>query len=117
MDARQTVSDRLLRRFTRDSREFRKRMSHLFKHIFVVFRHYVIYDDDNGLNGGGGGVTHLRDDSFSLPANLVGNGTEKVKLLEYRHHKKRNQAHSVVGTGNYMAPEVIKKIGTRLIRP
>lgn len=71
-----------------------------------IFRHYVIYDDDvpSLLN------QHLREDSFSLPPHLA-NSKEKVKLLEYRHHKKRNQAHSVVGTGNYMAPEVIKKTG------
>lgn len=55
---------------------------------------------------------HLREDSFTLPPHLA-NSKEKVKLLEYRHHKKRNQAHSVVGTGNYMAPEVIKKIGNK----
>lgn len=71
----------------------------------------MIYDDD-GISAGG--TSHFRDDSFSLPAN-IGNGAEKVKLLEYRHHKKRNQAHSVVGTGNYMAPEVIKKIGIFII--
>ncbi|KAI1731567.1 protein kinase domain-containing protein [Ditylenchus destructor] len=47
-------------------------------------RHYVIYDDD------GSGSSHFRDDSFSLPAGLVGNENGKVKLLEYRHHKKRH---------------------------
>lgn len=34
-----------------------------------------------------------------------------LQLLNVRHQKKRDQAHSVVGTGNYMAPEVILKIG------
>lgn len=73
----------------------------------ATLRHYVIYaeDDPNAA------AMHYREDSFSLPPNLV-NGKEHLKLLDYRHHKKRNQAHSVVGTGNYMAPEVIMKTGS-----
>lgn len=50
----------------------------------------------------------MREDSLTLP---VGQGFQKPKLLEYRQHKKRNQAHSMVGTGNYMAPEVIERTG------
>ncbi|KAH7728783.1 Protein WTS-1 [Aphelenchoides avenae] len=69
-------------------------------------RHYVIYAEDDPSAA----AMHYREDSFSLPPN-VANGKEHLKLLDYRHHKKRNQAHSVVGTGNYMAPEVILKTG------
>lgn len=74
-----------------------------------VFRHYVIYAEDDPSAA----AMHYREDSFSLPPN-VADGREHLKLLDYRHHKKRNQAHSVVGTGNYMAPEVILKTGTLL---
>ncbi|TKR60057.1 hypothetical protein L596_029643 [Steinernema carpocapsae] len=63
-------------------------------------RHYGIEDDPN----------HVRQDSFSIPQHLAESG-EHIKLLDYRNHKRRYQAHSVVGTCNYMAPEVIEKTG------
>ncbi|KAK0428305.1 hypothetical protein QR680_010720 [Steinernema hermaphroditum] len=63
-------------------------------------RHYEIENDPN----------HVRQDSFSIPQHLVDSG-EHIKLLDYRNHKRRYQAHSVVGTCNYMAPEVIQKTG------
>ncbi|CAD5209301.1 unnamed protein product [Bursaphelenchus xylophilus] len=66
-------------------------------------RHYISYDEPNGI-----GTLHNRDDS--LNSNIVP-GRQKPKLLEYRQHKKRNQANSMVGTGNYMAPEVIERTG------
>ncbi|KAK6008936.1 kinase domain protein [Ostertagia ostertagi] len=53
---------------------------------------------------------HVRVDSFSLPADVAAM-EQNMKVLNIRHQKKRDQAHSVVGTGNYMAPEVILKIG------
>uniref|UniRef100_A0A1I8BT12 non-specific serine/threonine protein kinase n=1 Tax=Meloidogyne hapla TaxID=6305 RepID=A0A1I8BT12_MELHA len=64
-------------------------------------RHYVVYDTHED------GATHLREDSFSLPPGF----DQRCKVLEMRHHHKRNRAHSVVGTGNYMAPEVIQRTG------
>ncbi|KAE9550466.1 hypothetical protein FO519_006331 [Halicephalobus sp. NKZ332] len=67
-------------------------------------KRYVIYED-----GDPNAISHFRDDSFSLPPEAQENG--KLKLLEYRHHKRRYKAHSVVGTGNYMAPEVLKRSG------
>ncbi|KAK5966468.1 Protein kinase domain and AGC-kinase [Trichostrongylus colubriformis] len=54
--------------------------------------------------------SHVRVDSFSLPAEVAAM-EQNMKVLNVRHQKKRDQAHSVVGTGNYMAPEVILKIG------
>ncbi|CAJ0596339.1 unnamed protein product [Cylicocyclus nassatus] len=54
--------------------------------------------------------SHMRVDSFSLPPEVAAM-EQNMKVLNVRHHKKRDQAHSVVGTGNYMAPEVILKIG------
>ncbi|KAL3108413.1 hypothetical protein niasHT_015335 [Heterodera trifolii] len=66
-------------------------------------RHYVVYDEQSN----GAPIGHVRDDSFSLPPGL----DQRVKVLEMRHHRKRDRAHSVVGTGNYMAPEVVQKIG------
>ncbi|KAK6030407.1 hypothetical protein OSTOST_03458, partial [Ostertagia ostertagi] len=51
---------------------------------------------------------HVRVDSFSLPADVAAM-EQNMKVLNIRHQKKRDQAHSVVGTGNYMAPEVILK--------
>ncbi|KJH52422.1 kinase domain protein [Dictyocaulus viviparus] len=54
--------------------------------------------------------SHVRVDSFSLPPD-VSAIEPNMKVLNIRHQKKRDQAHSVVGTGNYMAPEVILKIG------
>uniref|UniRef100_A0A8L8Q552 non-specific serine/threonine protein kinase n=1 Tax=Heligmosomoides polygyrus TaxID=6339 RepID=A0A8L8Q552_HELPZ len=54
--------------------------------------------------------SHMRTDSFALPADVAA-AEQNMKLLNVRHQKKRDQAHSVVGTGNYMAPEVILKIG------
>ncbi|CAD6184833.1 unnamed protein product [Caenorhabditis auriculariae] len=53
---------------------------------------------------------HQRADSFSLPAEIAAT-EESIKVLNIRHQKKRNCAHSVVGTGNYMAPEVISRTG------
>ncbi|XGW24058.1 hypothetical protein V3C99_005901 [Haemonchus contortus] len=53
---------------------------------------------------------HVRVDSFSLPPEVAAM-EQNMKVLNIRHQKKRDQAHSVVGTGNYMAPEVILKIG------
>lgn len=64
-------------------------------------RHYVSYNDPHQT------VFHQRDDSLNIPANAKDN----IKLLQYRQHKKRNLAHSIVGTGNYMAPEVIDRSG------
>lgn len=55
-------------------------------------------------------ASHVRQDSFTLPPD-VGGVDKQMKVLDIRHQKKRNLAHSVVGTGNYMAPEVIKKTG------
>ncbi|EYB92813.1 hypothetical protein Y032_0189g1172 [Ancylostoma ceylanicum] len=54
--------------------------------------------------------SHIRVDSFSLPPEVAAI-EQNMKVLNIRHQKKRDQAHSVVGTGNYMAPEVILKIG------
>uniref|UniRef100_A0A0K0DT17 non-specific serine/threonine protein kinase n=1 Tax=Strongyloides stercoralis TaxID=6248 RepID=A0A0K0DT17_STRER len=65
-------------------------------------RHYVIAEN-------GEIPEHMRSDSFNLFNN--GNWKEPIKVLEQRYANKRNQAHSVVGTSNYMAPEVILKIG------
>uniref|UniRef100_A0A0N5B6Z0 non-specific serine/threonine protein kinase n=1 Tax=Strongyloides papillosus TaxID=174720 RepID=A0A0N5B6Z0_STREA len=68
-------------------------------------RHYVIAENENGEI-----PEHMRSDSLTFPVN-GNNCKEPVKVLEQRYAKKRNQAHSVVGTSNYMAPEVILKIG------
>ncbi|OZC05846.1 hypothetical protein X798_07178 [Onchocerca flexuosa] len=38
-------------------------------------------------------------------------GIGRPKVLEIRNHYKRNQSHSLVGTDNYMAPEVIRGTG------
>lgn len=38
-------------------------------------------------------------------------GVGRPKVLEIRSHCKRNQSHSLVGTDNYMAPEVIRGTG------
>ncbi|CEF66693.1 Protein kinase domain and AGC-kinase, C-terminal domain and Serine/threonine-/dual specificity protein kinase, catalytic domain and UBA-like domain and Protein kinase-like domain-containing protein [Strongyloides ratti] len=65
-------------------------------------RHYVIAEN-------GEIPEHMRSDSFNLSNG--GNWKEPIKVLEQRYANKRNQAHSVVGTSNYMAPEVILKIG------
>jgi serine/threonine protein kinase len=66
-------------------------------------RHYASYNDPNQA------FSHFRDDSLNVPTN----GKDNIKLLQYRQHKKRNLAHSIVGTGNYMAPEVIDRSGKR----
>ena len=67
------------------------------KHLPITccFSHYVIYDNDNE-----GASSHVRDDSFNLPPHMNLDGVEKqrIKLLEMRKCRKRNQAHSVVGT-------------------
>jgi serine/threonine protein kinase len=52
-------------------------------------RHYVSYNDPNQT------MFHYRDDSLNIPANAK----NSIKLLQYRQHKKRNLAHSIVGTG------------------
>uniref|UniRef100_A0A914YL70 non-specific serine/threonine protein kinase n=2 Tax=Panagrolaimus superbus TaxID=310955 RepID=A0A914YL70_9BILA len=67
-------------------------------------RRYVIYEEENPNV-----ISHLREDSFSLPPETK--EQTKIKLLEYRQHRKRDAAHSLVGTANYMAPEVIRKTG------
>ncbi|CAL2029313.1 unnamed protein product [Caenorhabditis brenneri] len=53
---------------------------------------------------------HQRVDSFSLPPE-VGANDRSVKVLNVRQQTRRKTAHSLVGTGNYMAPEVIAKTG------
>ncbi|CAJ0930486.1 unnamed protein product, partial [Mesorhabditis belari] len=55
---------------------------------------------------------HNRNDSLSLPDG-VNHIAKQMKVLDVRHQRQsqRNQALSVVGTGNYMAPEVIRKTG------
>ncbi|ULU12032.1 hypothetical protein L3Y34_015410 [Caenorhabditis briggsae] len=53
---------------------------------------------------------HQRVDSFSLPPE-VGASPQSAKLLNVRQQTRRKTAHSLVGTGNYMAPEVIAKTG------
>ncbi|CAB3408177.1 unnamed protein product [Caenorhabditis bovis] len=50
---------------------------------------------------------HQRMDSFSLPPEIEKN----IKVLSARQQTRRIFAHSVVGTGNYMAPEVITRSG------
>uniref|UniRef100_A0AC35GEX4 Protein kinase domain-containing protein n=1 Tax=Panagrolaimus sp. PS1159 TaxID=55785 RepID=A0AC35GEX4_9BILA len=67
-------------------------------------RRYVIYEKDNPNV-----ISHIREDSFSLPPEIK--QETKMKLLEHRHHRKRNAAHSIVGTANYMAPEVARQTG------
>lgn len=52
-------------------------------------RHYTSYNDPNQT------FSHHRDDSLNVPINAKDN----IKLLQYRQHKKRNLAHSIVGTG------------------
>lgn len=38
-------------------------------------------------------------------------GKDRLKVLDLRNYLKRNQSHSLVGTDNYMAPEVIRGTG------
>ncbi|GMS78707.1 hypothetical protein PENTCL1PPCAC_881, partial [Pristionchus entomophagus] len=58
---------------------------------------------------------HFREDSLTVPSQSmnadgsIDSGREKI--LEARHRKKRNEAHSLVGTTSYMAPEVILRTG------
>ncbi|GMR54222.1 hypothetical protein PMAYCL1PPCAC_24417 [Pristionchus mayeri] len=56
---------------------------------------------------------HFREDSLTITSvNADGSADSgKVKILEARHRKKRDQAHSLVGTTSYMAPEVILRTG------
>lgn len=53
---------------------------------------------------------HHRVDSFSLPPEVAAID-KSVKVLNVRQQTRRITAHSLVGTGNYMAPEVIAKTG------
>uniref|UniRef100_A0A914V546 non-specific serine/threonine protein kinase n=1 Tax=Plectus sambesii TaxID=2011161 RepID=A0A914V546_9BILA len=53
---------------------------------------------------------HQREDSLDLMRRYH-NLEDNLKVLHYRNKTKRNKAHSVVGTSNYMAPEVIAKKG------
>ncbi|CAI2302317.1 unnamed protein product [Caenorhabditis sp. 36 PRJEB53466] len=53
---------------------------------------------------------HQRVDSFSLPPEVAAID-KSVKVLNVRQQTRRKFAHSVVGTGNYMAPEVITRSG------
>ncbi|CAJ0568183.1 unnamed protein product, partial [Mesorhabditis spiculigera] len=59
--------------------------------------------------------SHSRHDSLTLPDDLKRALKENSKLLPGRlshyHGRQRHQALSVVGTGNYMAPEVVRKTG------
>uniref|UniRef100_A0A915PU94 non-specific serine/threonine protein kinase n=1 Tax=Setaria digitata TaxID=48799 RepID=A0A915PU94_9BILA len=49
-----------------------------------------------------------------LASHLDMPGKGRPKVLEIRNHCKRNQSHSLVGTDNYMAPEVIRGTGVIL---
>uniref|UniRef100_A0A8R1IBP0 non-specific serine/threonine protein kinase n=1 Tax=Caenorhabditis japonica TaxID=281687 RepID=A0A8R1IBP0_CAEJA len=51
---------------------------------------------------------HQRVDSFSLPPEAI---DKSAKVLNVRQQTRRKFAHSLVGTSNYMAPEVIQKSG------
>ncbi|KAL3997325.1 Protein kinase domain family protein [Acanthocheilonema viteae] len=53
--------------------------------------------------------TEARKSYLASHPDLSGIGRPKV--LEIRNHCKRNQSHSLVGTDNYMAPEVIRGTG------
>ncbi|GMT29052.1 hypothetical protein PFISCL1PPCAC_20349, partial [Pristionchus fissidentatus] len=55
---------------------------------------------------------HLREDSLTITSvNADGSDSGKLKILDARHRKKRDKAHSLVGTTSYMAPEVIQRTG------
>ncbi|KAI6225671.1 hypothetical protein M3Y95_00721700 [Aphelenchoides besseyi] len=66
-------------------------------------RHYVSYDDPDQSS------SHNRNDS--LTSLNIANGNDQLKLLQIRQRKERSCAHSVVGTGNYMSPEVCARTG------
>ncbi|CDW55491.1 serine:threonine protein kinase LATS1 [Trichuris trichiura] len=52
---------------------------------------------------------HKQEDSFDLLQQVEPQYNHKV--LDYRHRKQRCKAHSLVGTPNYIAPEVLLRIG------
>ncbi|KFD73134.1 hypothetical protein M514_04855 [Trichuris suis] len=52
---------------------------------------------------------HKQEDSFDLLQQVEPQYNHK--LLDYRHRKQRCKAHSLVGTPNYIAPEVLLRIG------
>lgn len=54
-------------------------------------------------------VGHAHQDSFDLLQ--LREPTADHKLLDYRHQKQRRKAHSLVGTPNYIAPEVLLRTG------
>ncbi|PAV63463.1 hypothetical protein WR25_01424 isoform A [Diploscapter pachys] len=56
------------------------------------------------------GAVHQRVDSFAQMANMP-QQDQNYKILHSRQQRKRDKSLSVVGTGNYMAPEVILKQG------
>ncbi len=52
-------------------------------------------------------ASHVKQDSF----DLLCTATPNPKLLEYRRKRTRQKAHSLVGTPNYIAPEVLMRTG------
>jgi len=52
---------------------------------------------------------HGRQDSF----DLVQMRNCDCKVLDYRNQKQRCKAHSLVGTPNYIAPEVLLRTGKK----
>lgn len=60
------------------------------------------------------GAVHQRVDSFAQMANMP-QQDQNYKILHSRQQRKRDKSLSVVGTGNYMAPEVILKQGMNKI--
>ncbi|VDP28282.1 unnamed protein product [Soboliphyme baturini] len=52
---------------------------------------------------------HVHQDSFDLLQQM--NPHSQHKVLDYRHLKQRRKAHSLVGTPNYIAPEVLLRTG------
>uniref|UniRef100_A0A1I7WSC4 Protein kinase domain-containing protein n=1 Tax=Heterorhabditis bacteriophora TaxID=37862 RepID=A0A1I7WSC4_HETBA len=101
-------------------------------HVIYIYI-YRYYGPENDSQ-----PSHTRIDSLSLPPEVAGleqhmkvnifsyitdNIIDDNKMhfyilknlgFEHSSSEKRDQAHSVVGTGNYMAPEVIEKTGKLL---